>query len=240
MRLASKIFYLFSSDKELRLRLEHILGFRPGYLSYYQTALIHRSKIEDAEQDNERLEFLGDAILGALVAEYLFKKYPLQPEGFLTELRSRLVRRETLNNVAMRMGLHKLVQYNKNDRGLGSSHIFGNALEALIGAIYLDKGFVKTRKFIIQQIIRKHLDVTQIEQTDTNYKNQLLAWAQKQGHTVRFESMEEKKEGTRKIFMIGVYYNDELVCSGNGYNKKDAGQVAAKKALIQLGVVKDE
>ncbi|RYG23549.1 MAG: ribonuclease III, partial [Chitinophagaceae bacterium] len=119
---------------------------------------MHRSKIEELAQNNERLEFLGDAILGSIIAEYLFKRYPGQPEGYLTELRSRIVRRETLNNVAMRMGLHKLVQYNKNDRGLSRSHIFGNALEALIGAVYLDRGFTRTRKFILDQIIKPYVD----------------------------------------------------------------------------------
>ena len=113
------------------MQLEHMLGFTPKHLPYYQLALMHRSKIEELAHNNERLEFLGDAVLGAIVAEYLFKKYPYQPEGYLTELRSRIVRRETLNNVAMRMGLQKMVQYNQNDKGLSRSHIFGNALEAL-------------------------------------------------------------------------------------------------------------
>src|ERR1700739_743422 len=118
---------------------------------------MHRSKPEDITDSNERLEFLGDAILGAIVAEYLFKKYPHQTEGYLTELRSRIVRRETLNNVALRMGLNKLVQYNQNDRGLSRSHIFGNALEALIGAVYLDQGFPKTRRFILKQLIKPYI-----------------------------------------------------------------------------------
>lgn len=236
MRIASKIFHVFSPDKELLRQLEHLLGFRPGYLPYYQTALMHRSKNEEAAQNNERLEFLGDAILGALIAEYLFKKYPTQSEGFLTELRSRIVRRETLNNVALRMGLNKLVQYNQNDRGLARSHIFGNALEALIGAIYLDKGFSRTRKFILNGMVRAYLDIDQMEQTDTNYKNQLLSWAQKNGHALRFESLEEKKEGARKIFSIGVFLNDKMITSGNGYNKKDAGQVAARNAMKELGL----
>src|SRR5688500_20384655 len=115
---------------------------------------MHRSKIEELAHNNERLEFLGDAILGSIVAEYLFKKYPYQPEGYLTELRSRIVRRETLNNVAMRMGLQKMVQYDQNDRGLSRSHIFGNALGPLIGARYLDQGFDNTRRCILQQLIR--------------------------------------------------------------------------------------
>ena len=206
------------------------------HLPYYQLALMHRSKIEELAQNNERLEFLGDAILGSIVAEYLFKKYPSQPEGYLTEIRSRIVRRETLNNVALRMGLNKLVQYNQNDRGLSRSHIFGNALEALIGAVYLDKGFARTRTFILKQIIKPYIDLEQIESTDTNYKNQLLSWAQKQGHTLTFDTLEETTEGSRKVFTVGIMLNNELIASGNGYNKKEAGQVAAQKALEKLKV----
>lgn len=197
---------------------------------------MHRSKIEEIAQNNERLEFLGDAILGSVVAEFLFKKYPAQPEGFLTEMRSRIVRRETLNNVAMRMGLNKLVQYNQNDRGLSRSHIFGNALEALIGAVYLDKGFSKCRTFILKQVIKPYIDLEKIENTDTNYKNQLLSWAQKLGYSLSFETIEEKIEGPRKIFTVGIILNGKLAASGNGFNKKEAGQVAAQKALEILNV----
>lgn len=218
------------------MQLEHILGFTPKYIEYYKLAFMHRSKPEDATDSNERLEFLGDAILGAIVAEYLFKKYPYQPEGFLTELRSRIVRRETMNNVALRMGLNKLVQYNQNDRGLSRSHIFGNALEALIGAVYLDQGFTKTRKFILNQIIRIYIDLDTMESTDTNYKNQLLSWAQRNGKQLVFETLSETNEGTRKLFTVGIVLDNEVVATGTGYNKKDAGQVAAKSAINILGV----
>jgi ribonuclease-3 len=236
-RFTSRLLHFFSPNKQLGLQLEHILGFRPVHLPYYQLALMHRSKIEELAQNNERLEFLGDAILGSIVAEYLFKKYPLQPEGYLTEVRSRIVRRETLNNVALRMGLNKLVQYNQNDRGLSRSHIFGNALEALIGAVYLDKGFAGTRTFILKQVIKPYVDLDEIENTDTNYKNQLLSWAQKLGHSLTFETLEEKTEGSRKVFTVGIMLNNELIASGNGYNKKEAGQVAAHKALETLKVL---
>lgn len=235
-RFTSRILHFFSPNKQLLSQLEHILGFTPDHLPYYQLALMHRSKIEELAQNNERLEFLGDAMLGAIVAEYLFKKYPTQPEGYLTEMRSRIVRRETLNNVALRMGLHKMVQYNQNDRGLGRSHIFGNALEALIGAVYLDKGFVKTRQFILNQMIRPYIDIENIENTDTNYKNKLLSWAQRGSHMLTFDTLDEKMEGSRKLFTIGIMLDGELVASGTGYNKKEAGQVAAQKALEQLNI----
>jgi ribonuclease-3 len=217
-------------------QLEHLLGYTPNHLPYYQLALMHRSKIEELAQNNERLEFLGDAILGSIVAEYLFKKYPSQPEGYLTEMRSRIVRRETLNNVALRMGLNKLVQYNQNDRGLSRSHIFGNALEALIGAVYLDQGFTRTRQFILKQVIKPYIDIELLESTDTNFKNKLLSWAQKNSFVLTFDTIEEKVEGSRKIFTIGVMLDGDMVATGSGYNKKEAGQVAAQKALEKLKV----
>ncbi len=216
------------------LQLEHIIGFTPKYISYYRLALVHSSQQEDATDSNERLEFLGDAILGAIVAEYLFKKYPYESEGYLTEMRSRIVRRETLNNVAVRMGLNKLVVYNHNDRSLSRSHIFGNALEALIGAVYLDRGFAGTRTFILNQIIRAYIDLDVLETTDTNYKNQLLSWAQRSGKVLTFETLAEQTEGTRKLFTVGVVIDGALFVSGTGFNKKDAGQVAAKNALAQI------
>ena len=235
-RLINRIFNKSSSQQQLILQLEHLLGFTPKHIAYYNQAFMHRSKPDDATDSNERLEFLGDAILGAIVAEYLFKKYPYQPEGYLTELRSKIVRRETMNNVALRMGLNKLVQYNQNDRGLSRSHIFGNALEALIGAVYLDQGFIKTRKFILNQLIRPYIDLDTMESTDTNYKNQLLSWAQRNNHELTFETLEEKTEGTRRLFTIGIMLNGELVAQGSGYNKKEAGQVAAQKGLEALQV----
>ncbi len=233
-RLINRILNSSSPDKQLLLQLEHLLGFTPKHISYYRLALMHRSKPEDITDSNERLEFLGDAILGAIVAEYLFKKYPYQPEGYLTELRSKIVRRETMNNVALRMGLNKLVQYNQNDRGLSRSHIFGNALEALIGAVYLDVGFTKTRNFILNQLIRSYIDLDTMESTDTNYKNQLLSWAQRQNRVLTFDTLDEKMDATRKLFTVGIMLDGELVASGTGYNKKEAGQVAAKNALAIL------
>lgn len=230
-RLLARIKNLFSPDKQLSAQLEHILGFKPKHLPYYQLALVHRSKHDELARNNERLEFLGDAFLGAIVGEYLFKKYPTQSEGFLTELRSRIVRRETINDLANRMGLQKLVQYNTHDRGFERSHIFGNALEALVGAVYLDQGYPKTRTFIIRQLLQKYVDIEMMANTDTNYKNQLLNWAQINRQVLSFEVMEDKRDGARRMFTVGILLNDTLFCEGTAFNKKDAGQVAARKAL---------
>lgn len=141
-----------------------------------------------------------------------------------------------MNNVALRMGLNKLVQYNQNDRSLSRSHIFGNALEALIGAVYLDQGFEKTRKFILNQIIKAYIDLDVMESTDTNYKNQLLSWAQRNSHVLVFETLSEETEGTRRLFTVGIMLDGELVVSGTGFNKKEAGQVAARNALEKLNI----
>jgi ribonuclease-3 len=230
-RLLDRIKNIFSPDKQLSAQLEHLLGFKPKHLPYYQLALVHRSKLDELARNNERLEFLGDAFLGAIVGEYLFKKYPTQSEGYLTEMRSRIVRRETLNNVANRMGLQKLVQYNTHDRGFERSHIFGNALEALVGAVYLDQGYAKTRTFIIKQLLQAYVDVELMANTDTNYKNQLLNWAQTNRQTLTFELMDDEKEGARRMFTVGIMLNESLFCKGTAFNKKDAGQVAARKAL---------
>lgn len=236
-RFTSRILHLFSPNKELVSQLEHILGFVPNHLPYYQLALMHRSRLEEIAQNNERLEFLGDAILGSVIADYLFKKYPYQSEGYLTEMRSKIVRRETLNNLALRMGLQKIVQYNQNDKGLSRSHIFGNALEALIGAVYLDQGFHRTRSFVLKQILKPYIDIDTLESRDTNFKNKLLSWAQKNSHDLSFDTLSEENEGTRKIFTIGILLNGEIVANGTGYTKKEAGQVAAQNAIDKLGII---
>lgn len=235
-RFASRIFNLFTPSQPLALQLEQLLGFRPVHIAYYQLAFAHRSQGETVMENNERLEYLGDAILGAIVAEYLFKKYPTQPEGFMTEMRSRMVRRESLNSVALQMGLNKLVQFNQADRGLSRSHIFGNALEALVGAVYLDQGYAKTRRFILRQVVKAYMDIDVIEATDTNYKNKLLSWAQRGGHKIVYETISEKMEGARKIFTLAVVMDGTQVVTGTGYTKKEASQDASLKALKALNI----
>lgn len=235
-RWASRLRNLFNPNRQMLLQLEHLLGFTPTHLPYYQLAFTHRSNIEVIAENNERLEYLGDAILGAIIAEYLFKKYPYQPEGFMTEMRSRMVRRESLNAVALRMGLNKIVQYNQNDRGLGRSHIFGNALEALVGAVYLDQGYARTRSFVLRQIVKAYMDMDTIEQTDTNYKNKLLSWAQRGGQKIVYDTVSEQMEGARKVFTIAVLLDGRNVATGTGYNKKEASQDASLKALRALKI----
>ena len=145
-----------------------MLGYKPGNISLYKTALTHRSIRDGADENNERLEYLGDAVLSALIADYLFKRYPYKEEGFLTEMRSKMVNRQQLNEIAIRMGLKKVTLYNKMDGSLKVSQIFGNTLEALVGAIYLDLGYKKTAKWVLEVIILPHMFMDDLENLEIN------------------------------------------------------------------------
>lgn len=229
-----------TDDKELKKALKNILGFQPGHLRFYITAFTHRSSNEDLVANNERLEFLGDAYIGSIVGEYLFKKYPNKDEGFLTEMRSKIVSRNSLNDIALKMGLQKLIRFNKNDKMLRRSNIFGNCLEALVGAIYLDKGFEKTRKFILKNMLYNYIDIDDLEITDFNFKNKLYNWAQVNNHVLDFVTLGESNEAGRRVFTVGIEVDGELFIKATGYNKKAAGQTAAQKALEQLEITSEE
>ena len=220
----------------LQKQLQNVLGIKTNNISLYTTALSHRSVKENADENNERLEYLGDAILSAIVADYLFKKYPYKGEGFLTEMRSKMVNRQQLNDLAIKIGLKKLALYNKIDGSLKGSQIFGNTLEALIGAFYLDKGYLKTQKWVTKQMIIPHLYVDDLELIDINLKNKLIGWASKNGKSLGFETVEEKLENNRRVFSIAAVLNGEQIAVRKGYNKKDASQIAAQQAIEKLGL----
>lgn len=228
----------FKSSKTTRLekQLQNVLGIKPGNYSLYYTALSHRSVKENADENNERLEFLGDAVLSTVIADYLFKRYPYKGEGFLTEMRSKMVNRQQLNEIALKMGVKKLTLYNKFDNFLKGSQIFGNTLEALVGAVYLDKGYKKTQSWIVRQIILPYVFVEDLEQIDINLKNKLIGWASKNGKKLEFETVQEKLDGNRRIFTIAVVLDGEVLSQGKGYNKKDASQAAAQSAIEKLGL----
>lgn len=236
MQFLKNIFNADLKKKEFRKQLSNILGFIPGNIDLYKTALSHRSVREGADENNERLEFLGDAVLSSVVAHYLFRKYPYKGEGFLTEMRSKMVNRQKLNDIALKMGLKKITFYNKYDNALKISQIFGNTLEALIGAVYLDKGYMGTQKWVERCIILPHLFIDDLEGIEINIKNKLYGWANKNGKSLEFETLDEKFENGRRIFTIGAIVNGELVAKAKGYNKKDASQVAAQMAAEKLGI----
>jgi len=236
LQLLKKIFFVDKIEKEFKKQLSNVLGFTPVELNLYRTALSHRSVREGADENNERLEFLGDAVLSSIVAHYLFRKYPYRGEGFLTEMRSKMVNRQQLNDIGIKMGLKKITIYNKQDSSLKISQIFGNTLEALIGAVYLDKGYPKTQHWVEKNIISTHLFMDDLEGIEINIKNKLYGWANKNGKLLEFDTLEEKFENGRRLFTIGATVDGELVAEGKGYNKKDASQVAAQLAVDKLGL----
>lgn len=228
------------TNRSFYKQLCNVLGFAPGTISLYKTALSHRSVKEGTDENNERLEYLGDAILSGIVADYLFKRYPYKGEGFLTEMRSKMVNRQTLNEIAVKMGLKKLTIYNKNDGSLKVSQIFGNTLEALVGAIYVDKGFNQTKQWVLKQIIIPHMFVENLETLEINHKNKLYGWANKNGKNLEFETLEEKFENGRRLFTVGAVVDGELIAEGKAFNKKDASQIASQVAVEKLGLGKGE
>jgi ribonuclease-3 len=211
----------------------------PKNVSLFVIALSHRSVKEGSDENNERLEYLGDAILSAIVADYLYKKYPYKGEGFLTEMRSKMVNRQRLNEVALKMGLKQLTQFNKFDNSLKTSQIFGNTLEAVVGAVYLDKGYHKTNKWVISHLIGPHFVMDDLESLEINHKNKLYGWANRNGKLLEFDTLEEKMEGSRRVFRIGATVNGEVISEGVAYNKKDASQIAAQIAMDKLGLNRD-
>lgn len=186
------------------------------------------------KHSNERLEYLGDAVLGSIVADFLFKKFPYKDEGFLTEIRSRIVSRQNLNLLSRKLGLDKLVQTNREAQTLGSS-ILGDAFEAFVGAMYLDKGYRFTYKIVVQKIIQCHLDLDNLIVKEVNFKSKLIEWAQKEKRTVEFELAGETENGKKtKIYLIQVLVDKEVISKGQDFSIKKAEQNAAELACIKI------
>lgn len=236
MKRINQLISFFKQSSDFEKNLIHLIGYRTSSLVLFQTALNHRSVKDNPSENNERLEFLGDSVISTVVADYLFKKYAYKGEGFLTEMRSKMVNRQQLNSIALQMGLKKMTRFNKLDNGLRTSQIFGNTLEALVGAIYLDKKYDFTKKWIIEKMIQPHLFMDDLEQIDINIKNKIIGWALKQGKQVDFVLAGEQLEGRRRLFTINVVLDGEVVTSQKGFTKKDASQIAAQKAIELLGI----
>ena len=236
------IFYkirLFRNKKKKSFFVFYkILGFFPKNIQLYEEALRHRSSAKDDESgkysNNERLEFLGDAILDAVVADIVFKKFKTKSEGFLTNTRSKIVQRETLNQIATELGLNKIVIFSSRIN-TQKSHILGNALEALIGAVYLDIGYNKTYKFIEEHIIERYLNIEKLAKKEVNFKSKLLEWCQKYRVELVFELIESFKDTeSNPVFQTQVKLNDLLAGVGIGSSKKAAQQGAAEMALKKI------
>jgi ribonuclease-3 len=233
----------FSPEKEFVHRLRRLLGFTPAYLNVFKLAFAHKSSNDQQQnkkknpyggQNNERLEFLGDAVLGTIVAEYLYKKYPTADEGFLTKMRSKIVKRKSLNAIGYDMGLDELLSTYNNTRIARS--MLGNAVEALVGAVYVDRGYVGTTDFVVQRMLRDYVDIDTLETYDDNYKSQLLEHCQKSGQRVDYEILKRFKQDKRDRFRVAVKINGQRMAVGEDYNKKSAEQQASRRALKDLGM----
>jgi len=230
---------LFSSDrKEFYLFLKNLLGFYPQNLKLYDLAFIHKSASSIDSQgnfvNNERLEFLGDAVLGSVIADFLYNRFPQQDEGFLTKTRSKLVNRSILTNLTFEMGLNVFIN-SKTTKNIEKSHIYGDALEALIGAIYLDKDYNTAKFFVTKRILPKFVNLNEIEQSDSNFKSQLIEWSQKNKKEIDFETTEESNDSFKQPkFRAVVKIDNKQIGKGTGTSKKEAHQEAAKEALKKL------
>ena len=236
--IVQRIKLFSSSRKEFYLFLRSLLGFYPTNLRIYDIAVIHKSASKIDSQgnyvNNERLEYLGDAILGAAIADFLYNRFPNQDEGYLTQMRSKLVNRTFLTQLTYQIGLNHFIQSNTTST-IESSHIYGDTLEALIGAIYIDKGFLEAKKFIIRKLLNNYVNLVEVQNTNTNYKSQLIEWSQKNKKAVSFDTSDESKnDGKQPWFIATIEVNNELLGKGSGTSKKEAQQNASKVAVDKI------
>ncbi|WP_293953010.1 MULTISPECIES: ribonuclease III [unclassified Sphingobacterium] len=243
----ARIYKLYiSPEREYVRKLKNLLGFVPGNVHLYKMAFRHKSVAitikEGAKNSNERLEFLGDAVLGSVVAELLFKKYPYKDEGFLTEMRSKIVSRANLNQLSRKLGFNELIQFDARMISFPNKQgsLLGDAFEALIGAVYLDKGYVFTKNFLLNRIIKPHVDILLLEQTETNFKSRLIEWCQHTGKEIVFQQTDNPQGESSKMFSIEAVV-DGVVCGlGRDFNKKSAEKSAAEKACEFLKILEVE
>jgi len=228
----------FSKNRNFYFSLVRILGLLPGNKRLYEIAFIHRSASVTCKNgklvNNERLEYLGDAILDAIIADYLYEKFPDEDEGFLTQLRSKIVKRKQLNKLAYTLGIPSFLMSNTNSQQT-RVNLLGNAFEALIGAIYLDKGYRRTKKFVIRKILKKHLDVERLARKESDFKSRIIEWGQKNKQDIKFVSQEEARPDPNDSFFTShVMLVDKELGAGMGHSKKDAEQKAAEEALTKI------
>ena len=238
IRLYRKIKRLFSKKEEPYLALYRILGFYPTNVQLYEQAFIHRScSIENEDgrwHNNERLEFLGDAVLNAIVADIIYKQFPNRKEGFMTNTRSKIVQRDSLNRLALKMGLNELVLMPRKTSS-HNNYIYGNAFEALIGAVYLDQGYQKCLEFIEKQVFERYISLNKIAHKEVNFKSNLIEWSQKNKLEIVFELLETfKDEDKNPVFQSSVMLMGMSLGTGIGYTKKESQQLAAKIAIKRI------
>lgn len=234
----NKIRLLFHKDRESYLCFYKILGFYPRNIQLYQQALLHKSTSIRSEKgrplNNERLEFLGDAILDAIVGDIVYKHFEGRREGFLTNTRSKIVQRETLNKLAVEIGLDKLVKYSTRSSS-HNSYMYGNAFEAFIGAIYLDQGYDRCKHFMEEKIFKNYIDLDKMSRKEVNFKSKLIEWSQKSKVEVSFELIEQfLDEDYNPMFHTEIRIEGISAGKGTGYSKKESQQNAAQAALKKI------
>jgi len=229
--------FTLSADKQLKHAIKNIFGYRPGNIFLYRLAFLHKSATQESlngvRVNNERLEFLGDAILDAVIADYLFKSFPTKDEGFLTEMRSKIVSRTTLNKLSQKMGIDSLIQLENGSGGQFRS-FKGDAFEALIGAMYLDKGYNFTRKIILDRIIKHYFDLDELVNQEVNFKSKIIEWAQREKKQVLFNVMDEVGAGYHKQYMVELLIDNTAIARGQDYSIKGAEQNAAEKGWQKI------
>lgn len=237
MNLLSPLTVLFSSDKKLALSIRNIFGYYPGNIYLYKLAFRHKSASKDfvngLKISNERLEYLGDAVLSSIVADFLFKKFPYKEEGFLTEMRSKIVSRTKLNKLSKKLGFDKLVQ-SESFCNSHSKSLFGDAFEAFVGALYLDKGYTFTKKIILKRVVEVHFDIEKLETQEINFKSLLIEWSQKEKVPVEYKVVDEIGNGYGKQYIVELTLEEKIYGDGRDYSIKGAEQQASGKAIEKL------
>lgn len=235
----NKVKLLSPERKEFYFFLKRLIGYSPKSLGIYEVAMIHKSLSKQGLNNNlinnERLEYLGDAILGSIVAEFLYNRFPTQDEGYLTQMRSKLVNRAFLTQLAKNLGLDIYISSSINNH-TKNSHIYGDAFEALIGALYIDHGYRKTKEFIIKRLIPSHIDLQAVENKNDNYKSQLIEWAQKNRKELQFHTNElpPLENGKMAGFAASITCEGSKLGKGKGLSKKEAQQNAAQVAYEKI------
>lgn len=228
----------FRKEKELYLSIYHIIGILPHNLEYYKTALLHKSVARRNEKgrpiNNERLEFLGDAILDAIVGDIVFQHFSGKREGFLTNTRSKIVQRDTLNRLAKDMGITRLILSNGRSAS-HNSYLGGNAFEALVGALYLDHGYNACKKFMQKQILGELINIDKVAYKEVNFKSKLLEWTQKHKVEIEFKPLNFGKDSDgNPTFSFQVILENIACGEGKGYSKKESQQEAAKETMQRI------
>ncbi len=236
--LIDRVRLLFRKDRESYLCFYRMLGFYPHDIHIYEQALLHKSSSVKSDQgrlvNNERLEFLGDAILDAVVGDIVYQKFEGKREGFLTNTRSKIVSRESLNHVAEQIGLSKLVKFNTR-HSCHNNYMGGNAFEALVGAIYLDRGYAYCKDFMEHRIIGTYIDLNKVSRKEVNFKSKLIEWSQKNKVLLTFELIEQSlDEFNSPVFVTEVIVEGIRACKGKGYSKKESQQIAAHETLNKI------